>query len=180
MTNLLENQGIWCWDGRQYRVEVVVCCLKDAVKDAYKKDGKQKWGGGACCWEQQRREGKLEGADALLSKWMGRRHCQRNTPILETHPESWEGATPGLAWKLKPQVVEEWERLSLRMLVKVPPDPFRWLWLTNSLGPQEQSFWDEEALNYGLLDPDEIGLINLVRIFLTFSSISGAQKLQGI
>lgn len=44
--------------------------------------------------------------------------------------------------------------------------------LTNLLGPQEQSFRDGEALFYGLLDPNEDGLINPVRIFLTLSPSS--------
>lgn len=44
--------------------------------------------------------------------------------------------------------------------------------LTHLLGPQEQSFRDGEALFYGLLDPNEDGLINPVRIFLTLSPSS--------
>lgn len=70
--------------------------------------------------------GQAGRSKCILVKWMSRGGCQRNTSTLETHPEGWEEATPGLARKLKPQVAEEWDRLSLRMLIKGLTDPLRW------------------------------------------------------
>lgn len=84
---------------------------------------------GACCQEQQRRGGKQEEANAFLSITCAEVNARRK--LLSWKPTQKDGRKQlqGLAEKLKLQVAEEWEWLSLRMLIKVLADLFRWLWL---------------------------------------------------